>query len=178
MHRIGTKVRFIPEQYLGATAFRLYGDGGEGCSLPKCHRLRFSLVGSLQRFLCRQAQSGQQCPDGRQRELDSKAREQQLLHNLAHPQTKVKTVLIGAFSIDPAKDLTLLGRGEFSGAPGCSPSLILCTVRIRISSGQAMPMTLWVWMLKRHWGCCKQYSMAFFVFFLPSNPSMGCRKKC
>lgn len=49
-----------------------------------------------------------------QRELHVKARKQQHLHNLARPKTEVKTVLVGALAVDPAKDLTFMCGRELA----------------------------------------------------------------
>jgi hypothetical protein len=67
---MNAKARFIPEENLAISGFRLAGNGGKGLAAPLFDRFRITLIGTLQRFLRRQSEPGKQGTDGAQTKPD------------------------------------------------------------------------------------------------------------
>src|ERR1022692_3421759 len=101
MHGVGPKTRLIPKQNLCAVAFSLAG-----------HRLRISLIRTLQRLLWRQLQLRQQRADAGDSQINPELPLNQQRHDSARPQTEIQSVLPRIAAIDPPKDLSLLDRGQ------------------------------------------------------------------
>jgi len=72
--------------------------------LPAFHCFRIKLIGTLQRLLWCQVKFGKQATHRGDTQTDAEFSENQIAHNRARPQPKIKTTLQRILFIDPAKE--------------------------------------------------------------------------
>src|SRR5712692_8126963 len=116
MHRVSPKPGLIPEEDVRALALGSTGDRGIDLALPALDRLRVALVGALQRLLRREPEFREQRANRSDTQADAELAFDQQRDDASRPQTEVQSVLARVASIDPAKDLTLLRRGQTARA--------------------------------------------------------------
>ena len=121
MHGIGAEPKLIPEIDFAAGCFRLPRNRRELLALPYLDRCRITLIGTLQRFLRRQPQLGQQLPHRRHTKSNAKLSLDQLSHQAPRPQPEIQTMLTRITTVDPTKDLLLLAQCQTAWSPRRRP---------------------------------------------------------
>src|SRR4029453_6125503 len=118
MDSVSAKSRFVPEEDVGALTLGATGQRRIDLALPALDGLGVALIGTLQRLLRREPELGQQRADGGDSEAPPKLPPDQQRHNAPRPQSEVEPVLTRIATVDPAKHLALLRRGQGSRPPG------------------------------------------------------------
>ncbi len=106
--RIRANSCFIEKEDIRPTFFGTLPQLWVVSSLPALDRLGISLVGTPERFLWSNAQLRQQASDRGQAQADFELLLDEVCHDFARPETKIKAILARVFTVDPTPYLLLL----------------------------------------------------------------------
>src|SRR5665213_3459154 len=139
MNGVGAKARFVPKQNLRPVALGLLGQRRIRVLLPQGNRLGIPLIRALQRLLRGQLQLRQQGAYRGDAQIHSELLLDQKRDDRARPQTEIQSVLTRVAAIDPAKYLSLLGRGQ-AARPTARASRTQCSQAVAAPSGHVHPL--------------------------------------